>query len=389
MFSSPKRDNYKDLLKSTNIVRDADILYMPSWSEKELLDCQRLIFHKVPPSRVKELYAIWGGVPRTVLDNAFRFPSSLKALKGLVDQASLPSLLEAAGAMDMADTNSHRLLHMRVSEDFELQGVTFASRRIADKVVVKAAIKRRHTILDFLNASRDRSDLGSMCGTVFEALAHSLLQEGGLFLQRQASGRKVRRLSLPPSATPHFFRAINDIPVDVPDSAYLRPEASNFEAVDSFRRRPCELFQMTVSTSKVVSGENLLKVLRALDPTNTMQSYQFYFVVPDYVFPKFKATLPGVRCTQLAKVAYNVLSIPVAGYNKQNLHDSQARRRLWLYAASEHVRRRADPPPRSPCVQESTDEKENASHSEARPLPQPPPRMCVHDCAREATAFHA
>jgi hypothetical protein len=110
MFSSPKRDNYKALLNATSSVRQSDILYMPAWSEEELLECQRLIFNNVTPARVKELYSIWGGVPRMVFDNAVRSASSLATLRGLLGQASLSSLLAAAGGMDMADTHSHRLL---------------------------------------------------------------------------------------------------------------------------------------------------------------------------------------------------------------------------------------------------------------------------------------
>ena len=69
---------------------------MPPWSLDELMAALPL-FEDVPPARLAELYAVWGGTIRWTLQNA-NDPTNLSELERAVDLSSLDDVLQAGGA---------------------------------------------------------------------------------------------------------------------------------------------------------------------------------------------------------------------------------------------------------------------------------------------------
>ena len=307
MFSSPKRENYKNLRK----LHKCATLYMPVWDFDEIEDCRRLMFTNLTAERVRELFLRWGGVPRFVLEKADE-ESEQNSLDAVLSTAAFAKLEQAAGAIDMSDSLSHRLMHMVVSDDFKMQYVTFASPFVAKSIVSGAQSRRRNDILTFVNESMVSGILGPLRGALFEELAHEALVAGGDFEVRALDSQNSDRLTIAPSTSRWFFaKDLSDVGQSSAD--YCRPAQKNFPVVDSLRRSG-QLFQMTVSPQHSVNRTKLQSILEAMDDVET---YTFFFVVPDTSFKKkFTKTLaenlPVVDSGRLGKVKYMLLSIPVS-----------------------------------------------------------------------------
>ena len=307
MFSSPKRENYKNLLKLHN----STTLYMPVWDFDEIEYCRHHLFSNVTAERVRELFLQWGGVPRFVLEKAEEI-SAQSLLDSALATAKFANMEETVDKFDMSDTFSHRLMHMVVSDDFRLQHITFASPFIAQLIVSGAQSSRRNDILTFVNESKVFGILGPLRGALFEELAHEALVAGGDFEVRALDSQNSEQLTIAQSTSRWFFaKDLSDVGQSSAD--YCRPAQKNFPVVDSLRRSG-QLFQMTVSSQHSVDRKKLQSILEAMDDVET---YTFFFVVPDTSFKKkFTKTLaenlPVVDSGRLGKVKYMLLSIPVS-----------------------------------------------------------------------------
>jgi len=263
----------------------------------------------VTAGKVCELFLQWGGVPRFVLEKAEEI-SAQSLLDSALATAKFANLEKTVGKFDMSDTFSHRLMHMVVSDDFRLQHITFASPFIAQLIVSGAQSSRRNDLLTFVNESKV-GILGPLRGALFEELAHEALVAGGDFEVRSLDSQNSERLTIAQSTSRWFFaKDLSDVGQSSAD--YCRPAQKNFPVVDSLRRSG-QLFQMTVSSQHSVNRTKLRSILEAMDDVET---YTFFFVVPDTSFKeKFKMgpeKPPVGDSGRLDKVKYMLLSIPVS-----------------------------------------------------------------------------
>jgi hypothetical protein len=208
-------------------------------------------------------------------------------------------------------------MHFKISADFQLQNVDFASQHIADGIIRGAEVTRRRDIELFLGDSRHFGVFGALRGSLFEAMAHELLEIGGDFSVRElgppAGEPVVSSLVYFPPSNMRWFRDLKDL-AGLGSTDLCRPKTKTFAAVDALRRSG-QLFQMTISAKKVVDAMLLEEVLQALDQN---EEYKLFFVVPNNVLDKFKVTLPVVgkvekpgSMARLRSVKYYALSIPV------------------------------------------------------------------------------
>ena len=65
--------------------RIPDIQYMQEWSWDEINTCRTNMFNNLTEEKVRELYLMWGGVPRYVLEGAL--------MKGIQDQLAAGFLI--------------------------------------------------------------------------------------------------------------------------------------------------------------------------------------------------------------------------------------------------------------------------------------------------------
>ena len=311
MFSSPKRDNYKDLLK----LHFATARYMPVWSYDEIEQCRSLLFEAtVTAAKARELFVRWGGVPRYVLEKAHD-KTTQQSLGRALSLAKFSVLQDAAGSLDVADTNSHKLMRINVDDDYEQADTTFASDFIADRVISGASTERLKEMTAFLVGSQDFGALGALRGHLFEAFAHDAILRGGDFEVRSLGNS----LTGPPTvtfsqSTKKWFGALDELK-DFGELDYCRPISKNFGVVDAIRM-PCSLLQMTVSATHGINEQLLGNLLNSLAEAS---EYVLYFVVPDAVFDRFnvnfKASVPPVS-GRFDRLVIRALKIPLSGESR-------------------------------------------------------------------------
>ena len=288
VFSSPKRDNYRLLLKAAA----STLRYLPVWRWDEIEACHALLYADDPTrpfSDVKDAYERWGGIPRFVLEK-LRDDGVQLLLQEAIDTADVRTIWNAAGQIDAAPEASHRLLHIQTQRPYIRKSVTIGTRYIVDCLLNRFLEQQASEVRSFLIASASSPNLGTVRGDMFEGYAHRMLRNGGDF--------RVRCLDGPDSGTEdvlhlacctgvHPIREPADLALCPSDAHYCKPTNSNFPAVDALKL-PDMMFQMTVSTTHSVKHTALTRVLEQLDD---LPRYNLYFVVPEDIFPSFCAQL--------------------------------------------------------------------------------------------------
>ena len=116
VLSSPKRDNYKNVLKAVG----ATIRFMPVWSWEEIEACHALLYADDPErplSEVRNAFDLWGGIPRFVLEK-LRDEAAQQSLQEALDTADVAVIRKSVGQIDAATEASHRLLHIVTSAPY-------------------------------------------------------------------------------------------------------------------------------------------------------------------------------------------------------------------------------------------------------------------------------
>jgi hypothetical protein len=145
MFSSPKRDNYRTVLKAIG----ATIRYMPVWSWHEIIACHTLLYahdETRPLADVAAAFDRWGGVPRMVLEK-LRDEAAQAELDAAVATADVGILVRSAGQVDAAPEASHRLLHMLTQRPYVHKSIAFGSVHIADAVLNRLSKQQQEQLL--------------------------------------------------------------------------------------------------------------------------------------------------------------------------------------------------------------------------------------------------
>ena len=309
VFSSPKRDNYRLLLKATA----STTRYLPPWSWEEIETCHSLLYADDPvrpASAVRAAYERWGGIPRYVLEKVAN-PSAQLDLPRALAVKNVDKVLDSVGEMDTAPEASHRLLHMVTSAPYVETSIEFGSDYIKGRVT-EILLRRQRAELSYF-VSRETDPLfATLRGDCFEVLAHEKLVAGGEYPTRFLTGAGGSSVRILPSATLRRFDGIkpeNLVPLcSLPAGTYCRPLTGSFPVIDALIL-PGVLLQMTVSERHGVDESKLEAILDAL----ALKSAELVFVVPPDKFNefsayKFKDAALAKRITQLAMcVSFDVV----------------------------------------------------------------------------------
>ena len=288
VFSSPKRENYKDTLKAPA----STIRYLPVWSWDEIEACHALLYADDPTrpfSEVKAAYERWGGIPRFVLEK-LRDEAGQLLLEEAIDTANVRLIRNSVGQIDAAPEASHRLLHIQAQRPYVRKSVTIGTRYILDCLMNRFLEQQASEVQDFLISSVSSSNLGTVRGDMFEGYSHRVLRNGGDFRVRCLDGPDAGTESVLHMARcvgVHSIREPADLALCPSDEHYCRPAIPNFPAVDALKL-PGNLFQMTVSATHSIKHTALKRVLEQLPD---VPRYDLYFVVPEDVYPSFSAQL--------------------------------------------------------------------------------------------------
>jgi hypothetical protein len=301
VFSSPKRDNYRLLLKAPA----STTRYLPPWSWEEIEACRSLLYADDPgrpASEVRAAYERWGGIPRYVLEKVADRSAQLELSRAL-SVKNVEKVLDSVGEIDTAPEASHRLLHILTSAPYVDTSVEFGSDYIRGRAT-EILLRRQRAELSYF-VSRETDPLfANLRGDCFEGLAHEKLAAGGEFQTRLLTGAGGSSTRIMPRAP---LRRISGNKLenlaelcDFPAGTYCKPTNGNFPVIDALIT-PGMLLQMTVSERHGVDEAKLEQILVALG----LDSAELAFVVPPDKFDgfaayKFKDALLGMRITQLA-----------------------------------------------------------------------------------------
>ena len=251
VFCSPdKKKNYGEYRKGTGV----DLRYLPVWSLQQLLVARQLFYQHVSVDRVRELYAMWGGVPRVVLekanDESYQCNDMLKAFD---KYPRFNDILASVGALDAPDAFSSKILHFAVAADSIHNHVVFASQWVADTLVSRAGQQAEAEIRNFLAAQEHNRQAAGMRGQVFECFAHKQLQRGGKFTVRDLSdnGHAAAAEETWDPMRYQEFSSVTEVSGS-PAALYMVPRAKNNKAFDAVRP-PKDALQMTVSACHPIS----------------------------------------------------------------------------------------------------------------------------------------
>ena len=311
VFSSPKRENYKETLKATA----STIRYLPPWSWEEIDMCRTLLYPGDPvrtQAAVQEAFSRWGGIPRYVLEKLGDESAQLELQRSIVSTGNVDVILRSVGQIDTAPEASHRVLHIISGKPYIHVDIQFGSDYIQARVTELLLGRHRADLYRFVMRETDPL-YATIRGKCFEVLVHETLTGGGEFHTRfltGAGGRAIRTLQ---RATLQRFAGnkpenLASLLVGPGAGQYCQPEARNFPVLDALLL-PGTLLQMTVAEQHAVDEAALAKILDTL----ALSSAELVFVVPPDKFDEFKAykfkdTALGARVTQLAlRVSFDVV----------------------------------------------------------------------------------
>jgi hypothetical protein len=301
VFSSPKRENYRLVLKATA----STIRFLPVWSWEEIDSCRQLLYPADPGrtrEAVQEAFSRWGGIPRFVLEKVGD-ASAQEELQKAFSAKNLDEVVKSVTDIETASEASHRVLHIITSAPYLKSSIEFGSDYIRARVTDYLLSRQRAELSFFVSRETDPL-FAQLRGDCFEALAHEKLVAGGEFPTRLlpgAGGSVIRslpsaRLRRFPGKKPEDLASLCSMPA----GDYCRPLFGNFPVLDALIL-PGMLLQMTVSVKHGVDEAKLARILDVL----SLKSAELVFVVPPDKFDefeayKFKDAALGTRITQLA-----------------------------------------------------------------------------------------
>ncbi|RIB25686.1 hypothetical protein C2G38_2165288 [Gigaspora rosea] len=173
VVSSPNRDRCKQYEKG----RLVDTRIMPTWDLEELEVLQQNIYLNTNFNRLRELYALWGGIPRYVVEKA-EMKSSQNLLEMALASVDFNRIIQSVGNIKSNEDLRHCLIHITCNEEYLRTGVIFASKWVADHLLSHFEQLYFEEVKTFLFWSRSQPAFSGLRGTVFEAYAHKVLVRG-------------------------------------------------------------------------------------------------------------------------------------------------------------------------------------------------------------------
>ncbi|CAG8543050.1 4893_t:CDS:2 [Ambispora gerdemannii] len=283
VVSSPNRERYKEYEKGKLV----DTRIMPTWDLEELEILQSIIHLNTDFIKLRELYSLWGGIPRYVVEKA-EMESSQRLLEVALATADFDKIIQSIGNIDSKKDVSHRLIHITCDEKYLQTGVIFASKWIADNLLDRFEQLCFEKVKSFLFGNGGQSACSGLRGQLFEAYAHKVLVRGN-------KSYRVRNLEDGKEFQKHFtacehvlFTQLSNINRTEHKGKYCQPKSRTFCAIDAFILGQSNtintLFQMTVSSNHPIKAHELEKVMNI---GTSHDLYEFYFVVPPEIWNDF------------------------------------------------------------------------------------------------------
>ncbi|KAG2428108.1 hypothetical protein HYH02_014455 [Chlamydomonas schloesseri] len=353
LLTSPKRKTFKEMRKAS-----ARMLYMPLWKLDELLVCRRLLYKTVDEPLAEELYEHYGGVARSVLQLPKANPGEgldtlLTDLHEAVAECDTAAMRQSVGSISRGPDVCHRLLHIVADEHFKKLYLVFASKWVAKEFAKKAVRDELQGLVSLL-----ASTSGALKGMLYEATMHAVLSKGGRFTAAPISydtGSLERGaeedLVLAPCTEQEFFKALSDTATV---ETYYRPSSATFPTVDAFKRSQdtCDLFQMTVASSKTLDAKTLSNLVDELKLRQGVTP-RLLFVVHEDSYPTFKLAAGKNWPPKPKQAASRVKLYVVKGvYDQPQTGTKRGAKTHLAGVALKRARTNPTPPPSPPTTQQ-------------------------------------
>ncbi|CAG8500197.1 1494_t:CDS:2, partial [Ambispora leptoticha] len=292
LLCSPQKRHYNEFDKFVGTT----IRYMPVWSWDEVNECKSGMFSHLDDNKIEDLFSIWGGIPRFVLEKALDF-SQQRRLEDAIDRSD-ERLFQFVGELDHDQDTSHKLIHIHTNlpreegEENEKgenapyiqKFIRFASEWVAEKVMGKLENNCSQRLRNFVVASYSENEYSTLRGNIFEQIAHKIIQKGGIFNIRPLESDSASSTIEIPERIKLVFNDINKIE----EGRYCKPRQRNFTSIDAVVA-PDTLFQMTVSKNHPINMNGLKKLAEKLGGTSGTNHIYFYFVLPKNLYDNFQA----------------------------------------------------------------------------------------------------
>ncbi|CAI2175444.1 2944_t:CDS:2 [Funneliformis geosporum] len=283
MVSSPKKAIIGDFAKQW-----CAELFMPTWNEDELKDCWKHLYERrLTLKSLGDKFKLCGGIARWI------FTISLENIEMAIEKAIKTvksEILFHQGQVLSGDEYTHKLIHIHTNIEemgkfspYTTSTCFFASKYVADRCLEQLQLNHKKELFDFINNSKDITQLGGFRGTLFEMVAHTIIRQGGDFRVRELTddGTGSESIHSFDSLEENFFDNIGEIQGQV---KYFRPTSKTFESIDSYAHTN-NLFQVTVSRKHSIKQDGLRAIKGILDEDFDVR---IYFVLPSEIFRTFK-----------------------------------------------------------------------------------------------------
>ncbi|CAG8650232.1 32715_t:CDS:1, partial [Gigaspora margarita] len=283
VVSSPNRERYKEYEKGKLV----DTRIMPTWDLEELEALHKSIYPNTTFIRLRELYALWGGIPRYVVEKA-EMESSQNLLKMAIDAADFNKIIQSVGSIDSKKDVSHHLIHLTCNEKYLRTGVTFASKWVADHLLNRFEQLHFENLKLFLLVSGSQATFSVLRGQLFEAYAHKVLVRGNKTYRVRNLEDGTEFLKSFTAFEHILFTQLSSIDRTEHKGKYCQPKSKTFCAIDAFVLGQSNainmLFQMTVSSNHPITTHGLENVMNI---GSSDEPYELYFVVPPEIWNDF------------------------------------------------------------------------------------------------------
>lgn len=309
MITSPARERYKDFFSAQPCKK----LSFDPFDWKEMVDMRDSCFPTCSMDRLREGYALSGGVPRMVF--AYDIREALHEVRSALTKITLPILANDIDSPE-ADSRSHRLLHMYSCgrlppEDgaaplspmdlafYQPSHSELASRQVAEFVYRRLdaiATQQLHAIL-----ARPPSEgiLSLFFGELYEPAALAVLAKGGKFSRLDVqTGTEDTSFELPKASKTQYVDKMDQLEAEFAQDGnqLLVPRSKSFTTIDAVLPGGL-LTNVKINLKHVVKlrgrgkrqAEGLLPAAAALgiDPAGT-GPIDLYWAMPDERYQELK-----------------------------------------------------------------------------------------------------
>lgn len=181
VLTSPRMEGYKRHRKAGFQVR-----CMPVWDLEEIRTVHARVYPHLDLTKVEDIFEIWGGVPRTVLQFA-NDKSWQRHLRSSLHISTIENCMKFDGgeSYESIDDVCGRLVHEVPMDDKYIDTqVRWASQKLASFALDALVSKNATDAMNLVLSTQGIGSFGSLRGHLFEKLGHRIVSAGGTFTVR-------------------------------------------------------------------------------------------------------------------------------------------------------------------------------------------------------------